>query len=144
MSSVSIDLESDEKVAAWLLYLNRAAFNRLYRVDRQGRFNVPIGRRDCLAVVDTENLRSCAMALRGASIMHVGFATVLERARAGDLVHLDPPFGQVAAAAEAPGSTVRDLFAKEREQLRAAAHAVRRKGVYVLWPDGGGVRTRVN
>ncbi|MEZ5972382.1 MAG: Dam family site-specific DNA-(adenine-N6)-methyltransferase [Hyphomonadaceae bacterium] len=82
------------KAAARFLYLNRACWNGLYRVNTMGRFNVPYGRPRSKIVFYPENLRGCSELLsRPAVDLKVGdFETTLRRARSGDFVFLDPPY----------------------------------------------------
>ncbi len=60
-----IDVESDLEVATWMMYLNRTAYNGLYRVNGQGRFNVPFGRYKNLPIVNRARIRRSPEGLRG-------------------------------------------------------------------------------
>ena len=50
--------------AARTIYLNRTGYNGLYRVNRAGKFNVPMGRYTNPPLCDAANLRACSKALR--------------------------------------------------------------------------------
>lgn len=78
--------------AARMLYLNRTCFNGLYRVNKKGQFNVPIGRYDKPQICNASNLRNVSNLLQGCEIQHWSFETILEIARPGDFVYMDPPY----------------------------------------------------
>ncbi|MBC7856788.1 MAG: Dam family site-specific DNA-(adenine-N6)-methyltransferase, partial [Pirellulaceae bacterium] len=78
--------------AARFIYLNRTAFNGLYRVNRQGQFNVPYGCKPSTVVCDADGIRSASARLIGAEVATAGFATTLERLRPSDAIFLDPPY----------------------------------------------------
>lgn len=82
------------RAAARFLYLNRTAFNGLYRVNGRGVFNVPYGRPKSATLVDDDNLRACSALLGRAGVsLSVGdFEATLDGVRSGDFVYLDPPY----------------------------------------------------
>jgi DNA adenine methylase len=77
--------------ATWFLYLNRACFNGLHRVNSKGEFNAPFGDGKPITF-DFNNMRACSTALRSAELHCDGFEGVLVRAQAGDVVYFDPPY----------------------------------------------------
>jgi DNA adenine methylase len=77
--------------AARIIYLNRACFNGIYRVNRHGVFNVPRGTRDTI-VFDGEDFQAKAQLLQGAQIHLADFESLIDDARDGDLVFADPPY----------------------------------------------------
>lgn len=77
--------------AARMIYLNRTCFNGIYRVNRRGEFNVPIGTRDRV-VRATDNFAAIAQLLSGADLRHSDFEPLVDEAQADDLVFLDPPY----------------------------------------------------
>lgn len=87
------DVEPDSLPAraARIIYLNRTCFNGIYRVNKQGKFNVPIGERDQV-VRPTDDFASVARLLAGAELHQVDFEHLVGRAQPGDLVFLDPPY----------------------------------------------------
>jgi DNA adenine methylase len=78
--------------AVRLLYLNRTAFNGIYRVNAKGRFNVPFGCKKGTKVCDGENLRACSRALKGSTLTSADFRTVLREVRVSDAIYIDPPY----------------------------------------------------
>ncbi len=78
--------------AARTIYLNRTGFNGLYRVNKSGKFNVPIGRYSNPLICDEKNLRACADLLRTSCIESVSFEDAVRKAKAGDFVYFDPPY----------------------------------------------------
>jgi DNA adenine methylase len=81
---------TDTLRAARFLYLNRTCWNALYRVNKRGEFNVPIGTKtDILAGGD---LSACAKALEKAELAACDFAETIQKARSGDFVYVDPPY----------------------------------------------------
>lgn len=77
--------------AARVIYLNRACFNGIYRVNRQGKFNVPKGTRDSI-VFDTDDFEGAARLLRRAEIRVADFEELVDDAKRNDLVFADPPY----------------------------------------------------
>ncbi|NJM40790.1 MAG: Dam family site-specific DNA-(adenine-N6)-methyltransferase [Anaerolineae bacterium] len=87
--------------AARLIYLNKAGFNGLYRVNRQGQFNVPFGRQARLSLYDAENLSRASTSLKGAMLFALDYATFLRaHVRKGDVVYLDPPYQPIGKYAD--------------------------------------------
>jgi DNA adenine methylase len=77
--------------AARFIYLNRTCFNGIYRVNRLGNFNVPIGSRGSV-VRPEDDFAAIAARLSNASIRTNDFEQVIDKADEGDLIFADPPY----------------------------------------------------
>jgi len=73
------------------IYLNRTCFNGLYRVNREGVFNVPIGAKTQVEYPEGY-LNEVSRALRGSHLKVADFETILDETGEGDFVFLDPPY----------------------------------------------------
>jgi DNA adenine methylase len=123
---------SDARVAAWMIYLNKTGFNGLYRVNKKGGFNVPIGRYDNPTILDEDNLRACSAVLQHTEIEHRSYTHVFHEAEAGDVVYFDPPYVPLNKTANFTSYT-RDGFGPEDQvQLRDMAWELKQRGVNVI------------
>lgn len=77
--------------AVRFLYLNRTCFNGIYRVNKQGHFNVPIGTKDEVRY-EEGYLEKVAKTLMNARIRQRDFAIAIGKANEGDFVFIDPPY----------------------------------------------------
>jgi DNA adenine methylase len=77
--------------AARMLYLNRTCWNGLYRVNRKGEFNVPIGTKTAVTSAD-EDFKKISAALSRADIRNSDFQSTIEEASIGDFLFVDPPY----------------------------------------------------
>ena len=78
-----------------MITLNKTCYNGLYRVNKKGIFNVPIGRYKNPLICNSDNLKNVSLALRysKAVIQPSDYKQILlENAKEGDFVYLDPPF----------------------------------------------------
>ncbi|MGZ2455645.1 DNA adenine methylase [Rhizobium anhuiense] len=117
--------------AARILYLNRTCFNGIYRVNRNGKFNVPKGTKDSVVFPD-DNFEAVSNLLQAAVILHCDFEEIVSRCGAGDFLFADPPY------------TVRHnnngfikynekLFSwSDQQRLAVALSAAHRRGANVL------------
>jgi DNA adenine methylase len=80
-----------ETRALRFLYLNRNCFNGIYRTNRVGDFNVPMGTRQG-AYISKDDFLNCSLLLQNATLVVGDFVKTLEKVRPGDFVYLDPPF----------------------------------------------------
>lgn len=87
-----LEADTDVVAAAQFIYLNKTGWNGLYRVNRQGKFNVPYGLPKSSNVTPLATLQAASAALQHASISHGDFENSLSSAVAGDLVFVDPPY----------------------------------------------------
>ncbi len=79
--------------AAYFLYLNRTCWNGLYRVNREGKFNVPIGKFErTIDLVREDELLRARQLLKRTKIYCMDFEPAVKNAKRGDLVYFDPPY----------------------------------------------------
>jgi DNA adenine methylase len=77
--------------AAQFIYLNRTCWNGLYRVNREGQFNVPIGTKSTV-LLDSDDFGETAAQLQHAVLRCSDFGDVLGECGKRDLVFVDPPY----------------------------------------------------
>lgn len=119
--------------AARMIYLNKTAFNGLYRVNRRGHFNVPWGSYDNPKVLDEQNLLLCAHVLSGETTLLEGdFIAAVANAGSGDVVYFDPPYVPLSPTANF-GSYTKDGFShNDQVRLSVCVRELAAKGVKVL------------
>ena len=90
---IRAEITGDDTVenAARFLYLNQTSYNGLYRVNREGRYNVPYGFR-ANWVYDPERIRVASLRLQNTRISTGDFEVNKYRIKENDLVFLDPPY----------------------------------------------------
>jgi DNA adenine methylase len=77
--------------AARFIYLNRTCWNGLYRVNRKGEFNVPIGTKSNV-LLPTDDFRRIADLLLSTELRHQDFEITINEAMEDDFLFVDPPY----------------------------------------------------
>lgn len=78
--------------AALLIFLNKAGFNGLYRLNQDGLYNVPSGHKRRLSTYRLEHILAASYMLQHASILYGDFEEACKTAREGDFVFFDSPY----------------------------------------------------
>ncbi|MEE9312206.1 MAG: DNA adenine methylase [Planctomycetota bacterium] len=89
------------KIAALFIYLNKTCFNGLYRVNKKGKFNVPIGRYDNPSLYDESVLKADRAALQDVEIWQHPFDQMPYEK--GDFVYFDPPYHKTYSGYDSSG-----------------------------------------
>ena len=74
------------------LYLNRLCWNGVYRVNKDGRFNVPIGDRLPKKLWEEKVLRSFQKLLNNTTVLNYDFEEIFQFINSNDFVYFDPPY----------------------------------------------------
>ncbi len=120
------------KKAADFIYLNKTCWNGLYRVNADGKFNVPYGLPKTTNVISSTNLKACSATLKSASLEVKDFETAVKDAKSEDLVYFDPPY---VTGHQNNGFCEwnEKLFSwTDQERLAKLAHRLMRRGVHVI------------
>jgi len=113
--------------AAAFIYLNKTCFNGLWRVNKAGAFNVPMGKYKNPAICNASALRAAAAALVRAEFRSGDFALAVRDAVAGDFVYFDPPYHETFTAYT--GDSFNEI---QQRRLARLARELADKGVHVL------------
>jgi DNA adenine methylase len=125
--------------AARFIYLNRYCFNGVYRTNRAGHFNVPLGR-NTGRIPPLVLFTGFGKAIRQSKLVAGDFTLTTADARRGDFVYLDPPyFADRPTYGEYGYSTFREA---DLRRLIDTALTLNRRGVKVLISYGGSADIR--
>jgi len=119
------------EVAARFIYLNKTCFNGLYRVNKSGKFNVPVGDYKNPNIVNEENLLACHKALKKAIITYHDYRAIEPKPKAGDFCYFDPPYHPTADDSFT-AYTKENFTEQNQSELRDYALELHRAGVYVM------------
>ncbi len=121
------------EAAARTIYLNRTCFNGLYRVNKQGRFNVPFGRYKNPKICDEEGLRAASEVLKKAEILCGDYILVLEHyAQPGDFVFLDPPYLPISEYSDFKRYTKEQFYEEDHIELAKMVTTLHERGCHIL------------
>lgn len=120
--------------SARMIYLNKTCFNGLYRVNRQGQFNVPYGKYKNPNIVNEEVLRAVHHYLTNndITILNVDFVQAVETAKAGDFIYFDPPYDPVSETASFTSYSLGGFDRDDQLRLRDLFIELHERGCYVL------------
>lgn len=104
--------------AAYFIFLNKTCFNGLYRVNRKGQFNVPMGAYKNPKICDDENLRRIHVALQNVTIINGDYSLSEQFIDENTFVYFDPPYRPISETS-AFTSYNSDAFG-DKEQVRLA------------------------
>lgn len=118
--------------ASRFLFLNKTAFNGLWRVNRRGGHNVPFGRYKNPKIADEQNLRFVSAALKKAKIMAGDFSLVLDFAKSKDFVYFDPPYHPLSETAKFTGYTADSFGTGDQKRLADVFKMLDQRGCKVM------------
>jgi len=117
--------------AGRFIYLNKSCFNGLYRVNSKGQFNVPIGSSKNPAILMGEDLRLISRLLQKVTIKNISFEHILNYAKKGDFIYLDPPYFPLKKESFTT-YTAGKFLQKEQEQLADIFREVDKRGCKIM------------
>jgi DNA adenine methylase len=121
--------------AARFITLNKTCYNGLYRVNKKGLFNVPIGRYKNPLICDPVNLRKMSIVLsQSASYLGViDYKKILvEKADKDDFVYLDPPFHPISNTANFTSYTNNGFTLEDQKELATIFKELTSRGCKLL------------
>lgn len=95
-NSTFLSAETATEKAAQFIFLNKTCFNGLYRVNRKGQFNVPMGAYKNPTICDDENVRNIHDALQNVTIVCGDYSLSKSFIDKDTFVYLDPPYRPIS------------------------------------------------
>ena len=122
-----------EEAAARTIFLNKTCFNGLYRVNKQGQFNVPFGKYKNPKICDEEGLRAASEVLKKAEILCGDYLLVLEHyAQPGDFVFIDPPYLPISEYSDFKRYTKEQFYEEDHVELAKMIMKLHERGCHVI------------
>ena len=122
--------------AALMIFLNKTCFNGLFRVNKKGLFNVPMGSYKNPMICDEENLRAVSEKLRHVTIVCGDYRESADFIDDSTFVYFDPSYRPITNTASFTAYT--DNLFNDEEQIELAKFVddMHRKGGKIVVRNG--------
>lgn len=118
--------------AALLVFLNKTCFNGLFRVNKKGLFNVPMGAYKNPMICDENNLRAVSEKLQRVTIVWGDYRESVDFIDENTFVYFDPPYRPITDTASFTAYT-ENLFNDEKQiELARFVNDMHRKGAKIV------------
>lgn len=118
--------------AANMIYLNKTCFNGLFRVNKKGMFNVPMGAYKNPVICDEENLHAVSEKLQNVKIVCGDYRESADFIDSNTFVYFDPPYRPITDTANFTAYT-ENMFNDEKQiELARFVNEVNKKGAKVV------------
>ncbi|MDJ0647513.1 MAG: DNA adenine methylase [Xenococcaceae cyanobacterium MO_188.B19] len=88
--------EESIKRVALIIFLNKTCFNGLYRTNKKGDFNVPMGRYKNPTICNSDNILKVSNLLKNVTIISGNYDIFTQYIDSTSLVYLDPPYRPIS------------------------------------------------
>lgn len=125
------EIKNIEK-AALMIFLNKTCFNGLFRVNKKGLFNVPMGAYKNPLICDAQNLRAISMKLQNVKIVWGDYKKSAEFIDGNTFVYFDPPYRPLTETAGFTSYTESRFCDNEQIELAKFVDKMNRKGAKIV------------
>ena len=130
--------------AALMIFLNRTCFNGLFRVNKKGLFNVPMGAYKNPLICDKENIYAVSEKLKNVNIVCGDYKESADFIDKFTFVYIDPPYRPLTDTANFTAYTI-DLFDDDKQrELANFVHSIHKKGAKILISNSDPKNTNAN
>jgi DNA adenine methylase len=130
-----INLSNTIEKTARFITLNKTCYNGLYRVNKNGIFNVPIGRYKNPIICNSSNLRNISMILKHSTtnLQISDYKKILlEQTQENDFIYLDPPYYPISVTSNFTSYTNIGFNNRNQEELAKIFKKLTDKGCKIL------------
>ncbi len=129
--------EMDTEAAAIFMFLNKTCFNGLYRVNKEGLFNVPYNGAKTVSF-DYENLKAISHALKSritvildGSYNNPDIVSLIDKADNPEevFIYLDPPYRPISVKGNEVSYTSDGFNDRDQEELKDFCDYINQKGI---------------
>lgn len=123
--------ENIEK-AALMIFLNKTCFNGLFRVNKKGLFNVPMGAYKNPLICDEKNLRAVSESLQNVRIVCKDYRKSAEFIDSNTFVYFDPPYRPLTETSSFTAYTENLFDDKEQIELAEFVTEMNNRGAKII------------
>ena len=128
---INIEENNIEK-ASLFIFLNKTCFNGLYRVNKKGEFNVPMGAYKNPKICDKKNLKNVSKALKNVKIIYADYRESESFIDEKTFVYIDPPYRPLNTSSSFTSYTENDFSDKEQIELAEYIDLLNKKGAKIV------------
>ena len=128
---INSEVNNIEK-AVLFIFLNKTCFNGLYRVNKKGEFNVPMGAYKKPKICDEENLKNVSLTLRNVKIVYADYKESEKFIDDKTFVYIDPPYRPLNITSSFTSYTENDFNDKEQIELAEYINVLNKKGAKIV------------
>lgn len=118
--------------AALMIFLNKTCFNGLFRVNRKGLFNVPMGAYKNPMICDENNLRAVSEKLKKVTIVCGDYRESADFIDENTFVYFDPPYRPITDTAKFTAYTENSFTDEEQIELARFVDDMHKKGAKIV------------
>ena len=116
-NSYTLESKLDIKRASEFIFLNRTCFNGLYRVNKNGDFNVPMGNYKNPTICDEENLIALSELIKNVEFQSKDYTTIQNYIKKNTFVYFDPPYRPLNITSGFTSYTKEDFNDEDQKEL---------------------------
>lgn len=129
---VSNNVSENIEKAALMIFLNKTCFNGLFRVNKKGLFNVPMGRYKRPLICDEDNLRAISFKLRNVKIVCGDYRKSMDFIDEHTFAYFDPPYRPITDTASFTAYNENLFDDNEQIELANFISKMHKKGAMIV------------
>lgn len=120
------------EIAGLMIFLNRTCFNGLFRVNKKGDYNVPMGVYKAPLICDVENITAVSKALEFVEIVHGDYRDSRAFIDENTFVYIDPPYRPLTVTSAFTSYTHEGFDDEAQKELAKFVDEMTEKGAKIV------------
>lgn len=116
----SINIENENEAlekTTYFIFLNKTCFNGLYRENRRGQFNVPIGKYKNPIIFDEENLIELSKLIKNVTFINGDYRESYKYIEENTFIYFDPPYRPINKTSSFTSYSKEDFNDENQKEL---------------------------